>query len=98
MKKPVVGYRVRGIEVDTKDFLFTWKPDKWDYKNLKAIIDRFEAGETVIELWRCQAHRQVHVGARGYLYNQDRSPNGIFGIAQVIGPAERRANVQEGES
>ena len=83
--------------MDTKDFLFTWKPDKWDYKNLKAMIDRFEAGETVIEPWRCQAHKQVRTDAKGYLYNQGRPPNGIFGIAQVIGLAKKRANVQEGE-
>jgi len=83
--------------VETEDFLFTWKPDKWDYKNLKSMIDRFEADETVVESWRCQAHKQVRTGARGYLYNQGRPPNGIFGVAQVIGPAKKRANGQEGE-
>lgn len=85
-------------DAETRDFLFTWKPDKWDYTKLKALVDRFDSGETVIYPWRCRSHQQVRVGSNAYLYKQGDPPNGIFGIAQVVDQAKKRAIVLEGES
>lgn len=83
--------------MDGQDFLFTWKPDKWPYEKLRALIDRFEAGGTAIESWRCQAHRQIRQGARAYLYKQGPSPKGIFAIADVVGDPTERDGVEPGE-
>ena len=83
--------------MDDKDFLFTWKADKWPYEKLRALIDRFEAGDVVIEPWRCQARRQVRQGARAYVYKQGPSPKGIFAIAEIVGDATETEDVKEGE-
>ena len=79
------------------DYLFTWKPDKWPYEALKALVDAFEAGGVVIEPWRCQAHVAVHAGDRAYLLKQGK-PRGIFATAGVIGPAQERRNPRPGEA
>lgn len=80
-----------------KDFLFTWKADKWPHEKLRVLIDRFEAGEVVVEPWRCQAHRKVRQGARAYLYKQGSSSKGIFAIADVVGDPTERDAVEPGE-
>ena len=79
------------------DFLFTWKADKWPYEKLRALVDRFEANEIVIEPWRCQAHRLVRQGARAYVYKQGPAPRGIFALADIIGMARETEDVKEGE-
>lgn len=83
--------------MESNDFLFTWKPDKWPYEKLRALVDSFAAGRVVVEPWRCQAHRMVRPGARAYLYKQGDSPRGIFAVAEIIGPAEERSDTKEGE-
>jgi hypothetical protein len=83
--------------VESNDFLFTWKPDKWPYEKLRALIDAFEAGRVVVEPWSCQAHRQIGPGKRAYLFKQGAPPRGIFGIAEVVGSAEERDDTEPGE-
>jgi putative restriction endonuclease len=79
------------------DFLFTWKPEHWPYEKLRDLVDRFGAGESPQELWRCGAHRMVKEGANAYLLRQGK-PRGIFGIGTVAGPVQYQTNVSEGEN
>jgi 5-methylcytosine-specific restriction endonuclease McrA len=83
--------------LESDDFLFTWKPDKWPYEKLRALTDAFAAGQVVEEPWRCQAHRQIGPGKRAYLFKQGAPPRGIFGIAEVVGPAEETDDAEPGE-
>jgi 5-methylcytosine-specific restriction endonuclease McrA len=83
--------------LESNDFLFTWKPDKWPYEKLRVLIDAFTKGEFVVEPWRCQAHRQISLGKRAYLFKQGALPRGIFGIAEVVGPPEEHDDAEPGE-
>lgn len=85
------------VEVHNEDFLFTWKPNKWPYENLKALIDRFEAGIVVNQNWRCRAIKRITPGSRAYLLRQG-TPRGIFGVATVIGFPQERPDAKPGES
>jgi hypothetical protein len=84
--------------LEPKDFLFTWKPDKWPYEKLRKLVDSFETGRVVIESWRCQAHKRVRPGARGYFLKQGGRPRGVFAVGEVIGLAEERADPKPGEA
>jgi hypothetical protein len=84
--------------METSDFLFTWKPEKWPYENLRALIDAFRAGQSVTERWRCSAHLQVGPGKRAYLFKQGAPPRGIFATAEIVGPAERNTDAEHGEA
>lgn len=88
---------MEGGDFTGNDFLFTWSTNNWPYEELRKLIDAFQAGHDVVEPWRCHAHKMVHRGARGYLYKQGDSPRGVFAVAKVDGPAEKRDDVQPGE-
>jgi hypothetical protein len=85
------------VTLESNDFLFTWKPDKWPYEKLRALTDAMAAGQVVEEPWRCQAHRQIGMGKRAYLFKQGALPRGIFGIAEVVGPPEEHDAAEPGE-
>lgn len=71
------------------DFLFTWKEGKrLSHEKLKEIVDKFDAGQPVVEGWQCAAHRMIRVGDRAYLLKQGKEPRGIFGVGVVDGPPE----------
>jgi 5-methylcytosine-specific restriction endonuclease McrA len=69
------------------DFLFTWNPKvRFPYEELRKIVDRFDAGEPVVEGWQCAAHVKIRVGDRAYLFKQGKEPRGVFGLGRVDGP------------
>jgi len=71
------------------DFLFTWNPKiRFPYQELRKIVDRFDAGQPVVEGWQCAAHRMIRVGDRAYLFKQGKEPRGIFGVGRVDGPPQ----------
>jgi hypothetical protein len=66
------------------DFLFTWKPNRWPYRELRSCIDDFESNREVAIEWRCAAHRKVRFGDNAYLLKQGE-PRGIFGRGTIAG-------------
>ena len=80
------------------DYLFTWKPDKWPHEKLKKLVDAVQSGQSVVEPWRCQSYRSIKPKDRAYLSVQGRKPPGIFGVAQISGPAELNPDRHAGEA
>lgn len=73
------------------DFLFTWKEGKrLSYEKIKEIVDKFDAGQPVVEGWQCAAHLMIRDGDRAYLLKQGNEPRGIFGVGTVDGSPEER--------
>lgn len=80
------------------DYLFTWKPGHWPYSELKRLVATFEAGDTAVEPWRCQAHRKIRIGDKAYMVKLGDSPRGIFGIGTITGAPYQNRKVSEGEN
>lgn len=66
-------------------FVFTWKPDKWPYAELKALVDEFVRTGNCETLWRCASYRQVWLGARAIFFKQGIPDRGVFGLGEVVG-------------
>jgi hypothetical protein len=81
------------------DFLFTWKPkDKWPPEYMQRLARKFKEDGPFVERWRRRSNRLVRNGDRAYVYKQGKSPNGIFAVGTVVGPASHREHTAPGES
>jgi hypothetical protein len=65
------------------DFLFTWKPQHWDYEELRKLVEIFRSRGAAEEPWTCSATRKIKPGDRAYLLKQGK-PIGLFGRGTVI--------------
>ena len=63
-------------------YLMTWKPDKWEYTQLKKRIERFNAGDK-IQQWSCGTTRKIAKGSRIFLMQQGKGNGGLFGSGVV---------------
>ena len=81
-----------------KDYLFTWKIDKWPIEKLRDLTNRFDGGETVTEPWRCLAHTMVKPGDAAYFLKQGKSPRGIFAVGTISGEPIQNHKAEFGEN
>jgi len=80
------------------DFLFTWKPNRgWPHRELRKLVEEFQSTGAAKQLWRCAAHRKIHLGDGAYLLKQGK-PIGIFGRGTVVGNPKRKAKTIPGQS
>jgi 5-methylcytosine-specific restriction protein A len=80
------------------DYLFTWKLGHWPYSELERLVSTFEAGDTAMEPWRCQAHRKIRIGDKAYMMKLGDAPRGIFGIGTITGEPYRNDEASDGEN
>lgn len=76
-------------------------PDRgWLLSDLRALIDRVEADPDApesTEWWRI-GNRDARIGERVYVFKQGtRSPRGVIGVGEVVGPPERVSSPTEPE-
>ena len=92
------GVSEAGDDVVSRDFLFTWKPERgWPHRDLRKLVETFQSTGTAKQRWRCKAHKKIHLGDRAYLLKQGK-PIGIFGRGTVIGKPERNAKTISGQN
>ena len=92
------GVSEAGDDVVSRDFLFTWKPERgWPHRDLRKLVETFQSTGTAKQRWRCKAHKKIRLGDRAYLLKQGK-PIGIFGRGTVIGKPERNAKTISGQN
>lgn len=70
-------------DAPSKSYLFSWNPDKWEWKSFAEDLAKTSGGETVILRWRC-ANGQVKVGDKAYLFRTGSEPRGIIAAGNVM--------------
>jgi hypothetical protein len=68
------------------DFLLTWKETGWPHENILRMIEQVDEQGYADEPWRIFAHKQAKAGDRVWVLKQGRSPKGIFGVGEIVGP------------
>jgi 5-methylcytosine-specific restriction enzyme A len=72
-------------------FLITYVPDTespergWSLKNFQKLVQRFRAGDRVVEPWRFHNRKDVAIGDRAFLLLQGKRGPAIIGYGRVVG-------------
>ncbi|MEE8118181.1 MAG: hypothetical protein V3T39_01355, partial [Gammaproteobacteria bacterium] len=74
-------------------YLFSWDPNKWDWRNIKEQSDSVANGSPVSRPWNCGDARRIFVGDRVYLIRQSKEPRGIFATAEVTRGSYEATNI-----
>lgn len=66
-------------------FLFTWNPNKWNWKEgeLTKQILKVAATGSAEDSWSCGNRKDLPVGSRFFLIRLGKEPKGIFGSGQT---------------
>jgi 5-methylcytosine-specific restriction protein A len=65
-------------------FILTWNKDKWPESKMQLIMDRFAAGDDVIQRWKCASHRQCSIGDRVFLSRTGKHIPGLIGSGRIV--------------
>lgn len=63
--------------------ILTWNEEKWPATSMQALMDRFSAGEAVVERWKVGAHRKSGIGDRVFLARVGAQPKGIIASGRI---------------
>lgn len=63
--------------------ILTWNEEKWPAARMQALMDRFSAGEAVVERWKVGAHRKSGIGDRVFLARVGARPAGIIASGRI---------------
>lgn len=64
-------------------WLITWNPERWTWKNYRALCAGTRFRETVIEPWTCMS-RKPQLGDEVFLMKTGERPRGIIGHGRVV--------------
>lgn len=64
-------------------YLFTWNPDKWQWKTLPEELERVRKGGICKERWSCAHSTKPTTGDRAFLIRLGVSPKGIMASGRV---------------
>jgi hypothetical protein len=67
--------------------IITWNKDKWPEEKMQALMDRFAAGEEVIERWKIGAHIKFGLGHRVFLSRTGQHTPGLLGAGRIASDA-----------
>ena len=60
-------------------FLLTWNPARYEWKELRALVNETKAGRVVDGRWSCGRTTSIRSGSRLFWLRQGVEPRGIFG-------------------
>ncbi|WP_318642786.1 HNH endonuclease [Flavobacterium ardleyense] len=66
------------IQKISKSFLFTWNPNKWDWKDLQEDIELFGKVGYIDRRWSCGNSKSIQKGDRVFLLKFGEAPRGIM--------------------
>jgi 5-methylcytosine-specific restriction protein A len=75
--------------------IITWNKDKWPEEKMQALMDRFAAGEQVIERWKIGAHIKFGIGDRVFLSRTGKHYPGLLGAGRIASVARREADFED---
>ncbi|HRN34562.1 MAG TPA: HNH endonuclease [Saprospiraceae bacterium] len=67
------------VDKNTKTFLFTWNPQKWNWVDLQENIDHLEKVGYLQIQWSCGNSKNIKKGDRIFLVRLGEEPRGIMG-------------------
>jgi hypothetical protein len=64
-------------------YLFTWNPNKWEWKKLPEELGNFKNGKICHDRWSCAHSQLIRTGDRAFLMRLGVSPKGIMASGKV---------------
>jgi 5-methylcytosine-specific restriction protein A len=75
--------------------IITWNKDKWPEAKMQDLMDRFAAGEKVIERWKCGSYKKFGIGDRVFLSRTGKLFPGLLGAGRIASEARREPDFED---
>ena len=75
--------------------IITWNNNKWPEEKMQSLLNRFAAGEEVIERWKIGAHIKFGLGDRVFLSRTGKQSPGLLGAGRIVSDTRREPDFED---